>query len=405
MGTRRFNAAGSNAVRGKPAHARKGHYKTMDYHVLQVDPADKCQVAAFFDLPFRLYASTPQWVPPIERDARLVFDTHRHPFYRDSQAAFFLAQGNDGQALGRVAVLDNHRYNAFNQSRTAFFCLFECVNDLQVSQALFQAAFTWAKAQGLTRLSGPKGFSVFDGLGLLVEGFEHRPAFGLPYNPPYYAQLVEAAGFIRENELVSGYLDTSYQIPEKILTLVELLKKRRNLYVLPLRSRRDLRRIAPRLKDLYNASLGGTQGNVPISDEEVNALMKQMLWFADPGLIKIVMKEDEPVGFLLAYPDISAAVQRCKGKLFPLGWLTMWLELHRTTWININGAGMAEGFRGSGGTALLFVELYHSVKRSSYRHADIVQVGAENANMQRELQTLGITPYKIHRVYQRELTG
>jgi len=144
-------------------------------------------------------------------------------------------------------------------------------------------------------------------------------------------------------------------------------------------------------------------GNTPLTDEDVKTMADQMLWFADPKLIKIVFKGDEPVGFLLAYPDISAAIQRCSGRLLPLGWLGILLELRNTKWININGAGMVEGFRGLGGTALLFSEMYKSVAESSYRYADLVQIGLENDKMQRELRGLGIDFYKTHRTYKREI--
>jgi hypothetical protein len=128
-----------------------------------------------------------------------------------------------------------------------------------------------------------------------------------------------------------------------------------------------------------------------------------MLWFADPRLIKIVMKNDEPVGFLFAYPDISAAVQRTQGHIWPLGWIDLLLELGRTKWININGAGIIEKYRGMGGTALLFSEMYKSVVEGGFEHADIVQVGADNDKMQRELHDLGIEFYKTHRMYRRAL--
>jgi hypothetical protein len=131
------------------------------------------------------------------------------------------------------------------------------------------------------------------------------------------------------------------------------------------------------------------------------------LWFADPRLIKIVMtaERDEPVGFLFAYPDISAAVQRTKGQLFPFGWIDLLLELRRTKWININGAGIVEKYRGLGGTALLFSEMHKSVVEAGrFEHADIVQIGVENDKMQREMRDLGIDFYKTHRMYQRSLT-
>jgi hypothetical protein len=126
--------------------------------------------------------------------------------------------------------------------------------------------------------------------------------------------------------------------------------------------------------------------------------------FADPRLINIVMKGDEIVGFLFGYPDPSAAIQRCKGKLFPFGWLDILIELRRTRWINLNGAGLLEKYRGSGGTALLFVEMYKSVRDSRhYLHADVVQIGAENDKMQREIAGLGIDFYKVHRMYRKSI--
>ena len=157
------------------------------------------------------------------------------------------------------------------------------------------------------------------------------------------------------------------------------------------------------MKDLYNNSLGGTQGNVPLTDEEAKTLADQLLWFADPNLIKIIYKENEPVGFLFAYPDISAALQRTGGRLWPFGWIDMLLELKRTKWVNINGAGIIEKYRGLGGTALLFSEMCRSIQAGQFEHADLVQIGVANQPMQRELRDLGVDFYKAHCLYTRDL--
>jgi hypothetical protein len=158
------------------------------------------------------------------------------------------------------------------------------------------------------------------------------------------------------------------------------------------------------LKDLYNGALRGTAGNAPISDEEANALADQLLWFADPKLIKIVMKGEEPVGFLLAYPDVSAALQRSKGRLFPFGWISLLRELKRTDWLNINGAGLIPEYRGSGGMAILYSEMFKSARESGqFKHAEVVQIGMENEAMQRDLENFGIEFYKTHRTYVKEI--
>ena len=372
-------------------------------NLIQVDTANRRQVRQFLELPFRLYQGWPQWVPPLAPEARRYLDRRRHPFYQHSDAAFFLVVNGNGQPIGRLGVLDNANYNAFNKERTAFFYLFECEDHREAAHVLFDAAFHWARSRGLNEMVGPKGFSALDGMGLLVKGFEHRPAFGIPYNPPYYPALVEAAGFGGADDVVSGYLDAHVQFPERIHQVARLVEERRGLHVARFRTRHDLRALVPRLQALYNAALEGTTGNVPLTDGEARSLADQLLWFADPRLIKIVMKGDEPVGFLFAYPDVSAAVQRCKGRVFPFGWIDLLFELRRTKWVNINGAGMVEGYRGVGGTALLFSEIYKSIAEGGFERADLVQIGVDNDNMQRELRSLGVDFFKMHRLYRRAL--
>ncbi|MBL8058911.1 MAG: hypothetical protein JNK29_19555 [Anaerolineales bacterium] len=369
-----------------------------------VDLDDRRQVRQFLELPAALYRAIPQYVPPLESDARAWLDYRRNPFYRHSQAGFWLAM-DGGRPIGRLAALDNRRYNDFNHERTAFFYLFECEDHRAAALGLFAAAADWARGRGLDKLLGPKGFTPLDGLGLLVQGFEHRPAFGLPYNPAYYVDLVEAAGFETDGELVSGYLDArTFRLPERVHQVARLVQERRGLRVLRFQSRNDLRAVLPKLKQLYNGALGGTSGNVPLTDAEVEAIAGQLLWFADPRLIKIIVKGDEPVGFLFAYPDVSAALQRTRGRLFPFGWLTLLWELRQTRWLNVNGAGVVEQYRGLGGTALLFSELEHSLREGGrFDHADLVQIGVENDRMQRELRDLGIDFYKRHRLYRQRL--
>lgn len=373
-----------------------------EIQITQIDTSDHRQVRQFLNLPFHIYRDIPQWVPPLARDAARMLDHKRNPYYQHSDAAFFLAFDKSQQAIGRLAVLNNRNYNTFNHSATAFFYLFECENSPAIALELFHAAFEWAHVRNLNEIRGPKGFSALDGMGLLVKGFEHRPAFGIPYNLSYYEALIESVGFEPEGELLSGYLGRqNYQFPEKIHQVAELTKQRRGLHIARFNTRRDLRALVPTLKELYNNSLGGTSGNVTLTDDEVQSIANQILWFADPALIKIIMKDSQPVGFLFAYPDISAAIQRTHGRLFPFGWLLIWQELHHTKWLNINGAGIIEKYRGLGGTAILFSELFKTVIDSRFDHADIVQIGVENDRMQRELRDLGIDFYKMHRIYRK----
>jgi hypothetical protein len=371
--------------------------------VQEIDTRNKRQMKEFLNLPFNIYKNCPKWVPPFEVDAQRMLDRKRHPFYQHSDAAFFLSQDEHGETLGRIAVLDNCHYNQYNHEKTAFFYLFECIDELTISRDLFEAAFNWASKRGLKLIKGPKGFTALDGMGLLIKGFEYMPAMGIPYNHAYYQKLVEDAGFISDGDIVSGYLSPDYRLPEKVRLVAERVQARLGLTVERFTSRADLRNFVPRLKELYNESLPGTVGNTPLTDEEVRIMADQIIWFANPRLIKILKKGDQIVGFLFAYPDVSAALQRTKGKLFPFGWIDLLLELKRTTWIDINGAGIIEEYRGMGGTAILFSELEKTLLSGTFTRADVVQIGVDNEKMQMEMAALGLDFCKMHRNYKRTL--
>lgn len=370
----------------------------------QIDEKSKQGIGAFLELPFRIYADCPQWVPPLAMNARRWFDRRRNPFYRHSEAAFFLARSNSGRPLGRLAVLDHANHNQYHNSRTAFFYLFECENDHEAAHALFDAGSSWARARGLDQIVGPRGFSAMDGAGLLIDGFEHRPAFGIPYNLPYYRDLIEAEGFELQRDMLSGYLDRSIDFPDRIHRLARKVAERRGLQITRFKNRRDLRRIVPQIRSLYNAALADMPDNAPLTEDEANAIAQQMIWFADPSIIKIVLKDDQPVGFIFAYPDISAAVQRTRGRLIPLGWIDILLELRRTKWVNLNGAGIIAEQRGLGSTAILISEIAVDLLNSRYDYADFVQIRADNDKMLREVAGFGVEFYKRHRLFRKSLS-
>jgi hypothetical protein len=371
--------------------------------IIEVNTTDRKEVKKFIEFPFSIYRNIPQWVPPLEGDLSRALDRNKNPYYTHSQALFLLAIQSDGTPVGRLAILNNRRYNDFNHEKTAFFSLFECQNNQSIAHRLFDAGIEWARNQKLNKMIGPKGFTALDGLGMLFSGFEHRPAFGIPYNPSYYPILIEQEEFYKMTDIVSGHMYSEKQFPQKIHEISRMVQERKGLHVERFKTRADLLRLVPKLKDLYNGALQGTSGNVPLTDAEARTMANQILWFADPRFIKILMKGEEPVGFLFAYPDISIAVQRQKGKLFPFGWWDMFREMQRTEWVDINGAGILEQYRGMGGTAILFSEMYNSVLEGHFKHADLVQIGVENDRMLNELRDMGIEFYKIHRLYQKEL--
>lgn len=367
-----------------------------------LDPQHRADRRAWLELPWRLYRSAPCWVPPLPGEAALPFDQRANPFYAHSQAVF-LGAFEGARLLGRLAVLDNARYNAHYGKRTAFFALFESVDDDEVTAALFERAAEWARGRGLQELVGPRGFGALDGLGLLVQGFEQLPAMGIPYHLPYYERLLLAQGLQGIEDLRSGYMTRQGQAFERLHEVAARVMVRRGLHVATFRRKAELRALVPAFRELYNRSLGLVADNIPLTEDEVAALADRLLSIADPQLLKLVFRGAELVGFVFAYPDIGAAIQRCRGRLWPLGWARLLAAQRTTRLVDINGMGIAQEHQGLGGATILFSELIKTLTGSRFDRAELVQIRAGNERMQRELGSLPIDWAKVHRVYAREL--
>jgi GNAT superfamily N-acetyltransferase len=374
----------------------------------KVDTRNKAQVHRFITYPFLLYLKNhklhPQWVPPLLVDARLFLDRDKHPFYEHSDADFFIAIRN-GKDVGRIAVLENRSFNQYHGSHQAQFYLFECENEMDIASALFDRASEWAHQRGLTHLVGPKGFGPLDGYGLLVEGFEHRQMMMMMnYNYEYYPGLVEALGFEKEVDFVSCYMHrANFLLPERIHRIVERVRNRGNLSVKQFKNKGELKSWATRIGRTYNQTFVNNWEYFPLSEREIDFVLKNILVVADPKLIKIIAHDQDVVGFLFAFPDVSAALQRARGRLFPIGLFDLLLELRRTKWVSINGAGVLQEYQGRGGNALLYAEMEKTVRYYQFEHADLTQVAETAVQMRHDLENLGGIPYKNHRVFRKKI--
>ncbi len=367
----------------------------------KVDTRNKNDVRRFVTIPFRLYAKHPQWVPPLFADAELQLNRAKHPFYEHSDADFFITV-RDGKDVGRIAVLENRRYNEYHKSRQAQFYLFDCENDQAAATALFTQVFDWARARGLDCVVGPKGFGPLDGYGILVEGFEHRQMMTMMnYNYDYYPRLVESIGFTKEVDFVSCYLGTQFRLPEVVHRVAERALKRGTLRVLRFKSKSELVKWADRIGQAYNKAFVNNWEYYPLTDREIKFTVDNIMIIADPRLFKIIAHGDEVVGFLFAFPDVSAALQRARGHLFPFALPDLLLEMRRTKWIALNGAGILPQYQGIGGNALMYSEIEKTIRESSFVHADLTQVAETAVQMRQDLINVGGKAYKNHRVYTR----
>jgi hypothetical protein len=372
--------------------------------VILIDTSDKKQANEFIDLPYRLYRDHPQWVPPIRSDIELMLNREKHPFHEHSHADFFLCKRGD-RVVARASVMENKLFNEYHQVKKAQFYLFECENDQEAVTALFERIFNWAGKRGLDELVGPKGFGPLDGYGILVEGYEHRQMMNMMnYNYPYYPDLLEAIGFEKEVDFVSAYLDPDvFRIPERVYRIADRARQRSGLEVKRFRTKKELLNWASRIGEAYNAAFVNNWEYYPLTQREIDFVVDNIMLVARPELIKIITRGQDVIGFLFAFPDVSASMQRIRGRLFPFGILDLLLEMRRTKWVSLNGAGILPEFQGRGGNALLYTEMEKTIRESGFQYADLTQVAETAVQMRADLINLGGKPYKNHRVYRRKL--
>ncbi len=372
----------------------------------RIDTDNKPQVRRFVELPYRLYKDCPQWVPPLHVDAYMYLNRKKHPFHEHSDVDFFIAV-RDGREVGRIAAIENKPFNAYHKVKESNFFLFECENDPEAATALFDKVAEWSQARGLDTVIGPKGMGPLDGYGILVFGHEHRQTMTmLNYNFSYYQQLVEAQGFEKEVDFVSCFLPADkFHIPERVERITQRVMQRGGLQVKKFKNKKELVSWAPRIGIAYNNAFVNNWEYYPLTQREIDFVVDNIMTIADHRLIKIITHGEDVVGFLFAFHDVSAALQRARGRLFPFGLLDILLELKRTNTVAVNGMGILPEFHGHGGNAMLYSEMGHTLLDfQQFVHVEMTQVAETTEQMRADLKNLNGVEYKNHRVYRKTLS-
>ena len=357
---------------------------------------------AFVRLPWAIYEDDPTWVPPLLADVRGKLDPDEHPFHRHSEVQLFLALRGD-RPVGRIAAIHNRRHVEFHDEPVGFFGFFECERSGETASVLFDTAGEWLADRGLRAMRGPTSFSTNEEAGLLVEGFERPPALMMPYNPPWYEELVTGQGFEPAKTLLAYWLQASE--PPTYLERAESLVRRRypGLTVRPLRMK-DFEEEVERIREIYNAAWEENWGFVPMTDAEFRHLASDLKPVVEPELA--LLAEDgggRPVGFALSLPDLNQAIRHANGRLFPFGLLTILWHRRKVDALRVITLGLIEEFRGKGVDALLYLETFRRGNALGFDRGEFSWVLEDNEPMRRPLERFGATVHKRYRLYDRPL--
>jgi len=356
----------------------------------------------FIKFPHQIYSKDSPWVAPLESERKKFLSPAINPFFDHAEAEYFLALSSDGKTLGRIAAIVDHDHNRFHKESTGFFGMFECVDDVEVSTLLLNAAEQWCRKKAMDRMRGPLNLSINHECGLLVENFDDPPVLGIPYNSPYYANLFLHWGLKKIKDLVSFDLQLT-RIPEYLQRAVSLIQKRNRFSIRCLQMDR-FDQETDVLWEIYNSAWEMNWGFVPMNHKEFVFTAREMKTVLDPRLCFIAEVNGEPAGFCLTLPDVNQTLKSMKGKLFPFGWLKFILGKRRINRFRVITMGVKKQYQRLGIDAFFYHATYKQLMEMNIYRVDMSWVLEDNQAMIGPIEKFGGVPYKRHRIYERSIT-
>jgi hypothetical protein len=357
---------------------------------------------AFIDLPWRIYEADTRWVPPIKKAVRRLLDPEKHPFWKSAQGIRMMAR-RGRRIVGRIVGIVDHKHNEFRNEKMGAWGFFECEDDPEAAAALFSAVEEWSRDKGMAFLRGPLNPSTNYEAGLLIEGYEYPPTFMMTYNPPYYASLVESCGSRKEKDLLALIMtaDVGEEKRDYLERVAERIRQKgkvriRTAVMSDFPSEIDL------IKGIYDEAWSRNWGFVPMSDDELMEMGKNLLQIVDPDFAFFVYYNDEPVGFCLIVPDINPLLRRLNGKTGLLGLAKMYLYRNEIRGLR----GLLFGFKrthqklGLPLVAFDHVNKLRSAKKQ-YRYLELGWNLEDNHDINQFEQDIGARVYKRYRVYRK----
>lgn len=283
----------------------------------------RSELKKFVDYPNVLYRDVPQFVPAMYGDDLGDWNPKKNPAFEYCDAKCWLAW-RDGKIVGRIGAILSRRANEKWHMNRMRFTQVDFIDDFEVSAALFKAVEDFAREKGCTEVHGPLGFTDLDREGMLVEGFDRRGMFITYYNHPYYLTHLERLGYAKDVDWVEMLIDVPYdeRIVARMDKLAERVMKSNRLHVAELKSRKDYKPWVEKVFQLVNTAYAGLYGTVPLDERQIKRYADKFVPLINPDLACFVADEHENLAaFGVSAPSMAAAMQKSRGRLFPLGFI------------------------------------------------------------------------------------
>jgi GNAT superfamily N-acetyltransferase len=372
---------------------------------LEIRPvAGRRDLKTFIRLPWSIYRNEPNWVPPLRRDERRRLDPGVNPFFEHADVQLLLAW-RDGKAVGRISAQVDRHFNEFQGNDWGLFGFFECAEDPEAAQGLFDAAAAWLAERGRDRMVGPMDFTTNDTCGVLIDGFDQRPFILTPYTREYYPRLYEGAGLGKAMDLYMWRIEVSDRtsVHPAIWKVAHEVESKHGVVCRNLR-KRDFEAELGRFLEVYNAAWERNWGFVPLTDNEVRYFAKELRPILDENWAMIAERDGEVVGAALTLPDFNQVLHRLDGRLLPFGWLKALRLARKIDRIRVFALGVKPEYQHTGVAARFYEMHFDAAERTGVSGGETGWILEVNEAMNRAMAGMGARISRTYRLYERTLT-
>lgn len=396
-----------------PLHPISAHYARTYIKYIRMNCTvkavqTKSQMNDFVALPRKIYRGNPCYVPDMESDVRGWFDPKHNPGLQHCDVAPFVAYSEDGEPVGRIAGIINHRANQIWKGSCVRFGWIEFIDDLDVSAALLKAVEDWGSSKGMDSIQGPLGISDFDKEGMLVEDFDKMGSSITIYNPPYYPEHMAKHGYGKEVDWVQIKVEIPATVPERFARVKQLVSDMYGLKVKKLTLHEVFKEgYGRKIFHLLNEAYSQLFGYTPHSEEEADAFVSQYIRMLDLSMLPMVEDgEGNLIACSITMPNLARALQKSGGRMFPFGWyhLLRALKFKHEDEVELLLIAVHPEWQALGINALLFADLIPVFNKKGFHWAETGPMLENNQKVLTQWKALKPTIYKRRRCFSKEIS-
>lgn len=361
----------------------------------------KKDLKRFIFFPWKVYQGNHYWVPPLIMDLKEKLDKKKNPFFEHADMELFLAL-KDGEITGRIAAIIDENHNQFHNEKVVFFGFYESFDDLETAQSLLATVRRWGKERGMEILRGPMSLSMNDECAFLLEGFDSPPVLMMPYNPPYYLELMEKSGLTKAKDLFAFFMTRDHVAAEKVKAIVDKVRQETRIALRQV-STKTLDEDIKKIQFIYNNAWEKNWGFVPWTENELTYMAKKLKKMADPNLVILAEDQGRPVGFALGLPNYNEVIKKINGRLTPVGILKLLHYRRKIKGMRAIVFGILKEYRQSGLSYYLYSELERSAVKRGYEWGEMSWQLEDNEPVIRFNLSIGGRIYKKYRIYETRI--